>query len=157
MNIQIFSARMAAKELKSSPNKWHVVSIRGIRHTPTVHPLDFVEDSPKDMIIVRFDDISWSTDPSLGYSPPKREDVEKIFNWVDEKEPENLMVHCWAGISRSSAIAFLLSCKYEQDTKALLNPDRHKPNVIVMDYGLDILNNTVASKLYRDFILSQSP
>jgi predicted protein tyrosine phosphatase len=159
MNIQIFSAEAAAKEIRASSKKWHVISIRDCRHSVAEHPVDFVEENCDRILITRFDDITWSTNPGLGYTSPKKEDIADIFHWVETNRPVNLMVHCWAGVARSSAVAFMLSCKYNSAEEAfnLLDPDRHQPNVMVMDFGLDLLSDTEANRYYRKFILSQSP
>ena len=159
MNIQIFSAENAAKELKQHSKKWHVVSLRDVHYATGHHPLNGLEDCTKDIIVSGMDDITWSTNPSLGYTPPTKEKVEEIVNWVEERQPKNLMVHCWAGVSRSSATAFILSCKFNspEDAFNLLDPKKHMPNLMIMDYGLDLLNDTEAVKWYRKFIQLQSP
>jgi predicted protein tyrosine phosphatase len=159
MNIQIFSAENAAKELKQHSKKWHVVSLRDVKYNFGDHPLEGLDEHTKDIIVVGMDDISWSTPPSLGYTPPSREKVQKIIDWVEENQPKNLMVHCWAGVSRSSATAFVLSCLYNTPEEAfnLLNPEKHMPNLMIMDYGLDIVNDPEATKWYRKFIQLQSP
>jgi predicted protein tyrosine phosphatase len=158
MDIQIFSAENAAKELKQHSKRWHVVSLRDVKYNFGSHPLNGLHDHAKDMIVVGMDDVTWSTSNSQGYTKPSREKVQHIIDWVEEKQPENLMVHCWAGVSRSSATAFLLSCIHNTPEEAfnLLNPKKHMPNLMIMDYGLDILNDTKATKWYRKFIQLQS-
>lgn len=51
-------------------------------------------------------------DPTDGMTPPEERHVEEILafgrGW-DERAP--LLVHCFAGISRSSATAFILACE----------------------------------------------
>jgi predicted protein tyrosine phosphatase len=55
-----------------------------------------------------------------GHIEPKREMIEAILafgrGWADARP---MLIHCWAGISRSSAAAFLMACErshgYEHD------------------------------------------
>jgi predicted protein tyrosine phosphatase len=63
---------------------------------------------------VQFDDITEAMD---GFVAPSEVHVEKVLNFVrgwDRRAP--LVVHCYAGISRSTASAFAAAC--------MLNPDR---------------------------------
>src|SRR3954470_20248611 len=50
-------------------------------------------------------------DPAAGPAPPAREHIESLLafsrGW-DESRP--LLIHCWAGISRSMASAFTILC-----------------------------------------------
>jgi len=50
-------------------------------------------------------------DPTAGDNPPARDHVERLLafcrDW-DAKEP--LLIHCWAGISRSMASAYTVLC-----------------------------------------------
>lgn len=57
---------------------------------------------------VRFDDVE---SPALAHAPTLA-DIEKVVAWVD-RLPENarLVIHCTAGVSRSTAIAFALLCR----------------------------------------------
>lgn len=61
-------------------------------------------------LILKFHDI---TAPMPGYQPPVRATVESILafgkTW-DAAAP--LLIHCWAGISRSTAAAYILACEY---------------------------------------------
>lgn len=75
---------------------------------------------------------------------PTVSDIEKLFNWVDnQKNLEKLLIHCYAGRSRSPAVATLLiSRKYGIDTaikwlKAYL-PDSC-PNTEIIKLGDDML------------------
>lgn len=52
--------------------------------------------------------------------------------WVRDEELAHLVVHCEAGISRSSAIALSLATFLETDTSGILDPrKRHRPNPFV--------------------------
>src|SRR5947207_8349778 len=50
-------------------------------------------------------------DPAMGTAPPTREHVESLLLFArgwDARQP--LLIHCWAGISRSMASAFAILC-----------------------------------------------
>jgi predicted protein tyrosine phosphatase len=59
-------------------------------------------------LILRFNDINAPTEGLLGAS---QEDVESLMefarNWSGEAP---LLAHCWAGISRSPAAAYIIAC-----------------------------------------------
>lgn len=61
----------------------------------------------KDHLYLEFNDI---TAPAHGLVPPSPADVEKILafgqSW-DQRAP--MIVHCWAGVSRSTAAGYILS------------------------------------------------
>ena len=57
-------------------------------------------------------------DPSAGTAPPARQHIDALLDFTrgwDARQP--LLVHCWAGISRSMASAFTILCDR-------LGPDR---------------------------------
>jgi predicted protein tyrosine phosphatase len=63
---------------------------------------------------VSMDDI---TEPMEGYTPPSEMHVEQVLNFVrgwDRNAP--MVIHCYAGVSRSTASAFAAAC--------MLNPHR---------------------------------
>lgn len=50
-------------------------------------------------------------DPQQGSAPPAREHIDALLNFArgwDAKRP--LLIHCWAGISRSMASAYTILC-----------------------------------------------
>ena len=57
-------------------------------------------------------------DPAAGTAPPDRRHVEQLLAFTREWDARApLMIHCWAGISRSMASAFIILCDR-------LGPDR---------------------------------
>lgn len=57
-------------------------------------------------------------DPAAGTAPPAREHIERLLDFSrswDARQP--MVIHCWAGISRSMASAFTILCDR-------LGPDR---------------------------------
>lgn len=68
---------------------------------------------PERHLFLAFNDI---VDPVAGLTPPGEAHVEEFLNFVrdwDRKAP--MVIHCWAGISRSTAGAYVAACA--------LNPD----------------------------------
>jgi predicted protein tyrosine phosphatase len=68
---------------------------------------------------VAMDDI---TEPMEGYTPPSEAHVEQVLNFVrgwDRAAP--MVIHCYAGVSRSTASAFAAAC--------MLNPHRDEVEI----------------------------
>jgi predicted protein tyrosine phosphatase len=91
----------------------------GARHVVTLLRLtDRVERprhiAPENHLVLAIDDI---TSPMEGYTAPAQEHVERLIHFVgqwDRAAP--MVVHCYAGISRSTAGAYVAACA--------LNPSR---------------------------------
>jgi len=85
----------------------------GARHIVTLLRLtDRVERprqiAPKNHLVLAVDDIAM---PMEGYTVPAQEHVERLIDFVgqwDRAAP--MVVHCWAGISRSTAGAYVAAC-----------------------------------------------
>lgn len=86
---------------------------------------------------ITFDDIeaSWA-----GRKLATPQDIVRIFNWCRDKD--GIAVHCYSGVSRSSAIAYLIECLEQLPEKAIeiLNADKHSPNSHIIRIGAEILN-----------------
>lgn len=51
--------------------------------------------------------------PMEGKTPPARQHVESVLAFAERWDRATpLVVHCWAGISRSTAVAYILSCAF---------------------------------------------
>jgi predicted protein tyrosine phosphatase len=75
--------------------------------------------APENHLVISVDDIA---DPMEGFTVPATEHVERLIEFVghwDRAAP--MVVHCWAGISRSSAGAFVAACA--------LNPERDEQRI----------------------------
>ena len=94
----------------------------------------------KDVLSVTFDDVT--SDNCAPYVTPSIEDVKSILDW--SKDKDDIIVHCTAGISRSSAIAYLI--EYEKtksflDALETLNYVLHCPNKLIVCQGAAIFKN----------------
>ena len=57
---------------------------------------------------IRFDDVE---EPNLPHAPTS-EDLGKIISWVDQlPRHARIVIHCTAGVSRSTAVALALLCR----------------------------------------------
>lgn len=87
----------------------HVVSL--IMNAPLTRPDSILVD---DHLILKMDDI---IDPSDTHTIPCEDHVERLISFVTRWKRESpMVVHCYAGISRSTAAAFTAACA--------LNPKR---------------------------------
>ena len=67
--------------------------------------------------------------PSPGLRLPSQSDVDKLLDFVeawDGRDP--ILIHCWAGVSRSTAAAYIVQCALnpDADEHALANRLRAK-------------------------------
>jgi predicted protein tyrosine phosphatase len=75
--------------------------------------------APENHLVLAVDDIA---QPMDGYTVPAQEHVERLIDFVggwDRAAP--MVVHCFAGISRSTAGAYVAACA--------LNPDRDESQI----------------------------
>jgi predicted protein tyrosine phosphatase len=101
-----------------------IVRLTGASHVLTVMAkVDQVERPasvlPENHMKISFDDI---TEPMDGFVAPTAEHVEQVLSFVrswDRAAP--LVIHCYAGVSRSTASAFAAACA--------LNPHRDEMTI----------------------------
>ncbi len=103
---------------------YSTVDQTGARHIVTLLRLtDRVERpahiAPENHLVLSVDDIST---PIGGYTVPGDEHVARLIDFVGEWDrAAPMVVHCFAGISRSTAGAFVAACT--------LNPDRDETEI----------------------------
>ena len=93
----------------------HVLTVMG-KVDQVMRPVSILEANH---LKVSVDDI---TEPMQGYITPSEAHVEQVLNFArgwDRKAP--MVIHCYAGVSRSSASAFAAAC--------LLNPHRDEMEI----------------------------
>lgn len=68
-------------------------------------------------LILRFNDING---PAEGLTPAMSADIEALIAFTQSWQgPAPMLAHCWAGISRSTAAAYIIAC--------LRHPPGHEP------------------------------
>ena len=127
-------------------------------------PPAFAEFAPHHRLSLRFHDI---IDPEPGRFAPTREDVERLLAFGrDLHEPAggHLLVHCHAGVSRSTASAALILAQVHPDRPAAdaleavsrMRP-RAWPNLRILEFGDALLGRNgelvaAAAAIYRRVI-----
>ena len=104
----------------------HVISILDPDH-PT--PDGLADISSEDRIIFRFDD---ATVPGAGRIHPASSDIGKLLDWsrsLTDVRVKHLLVHCHAGISRSTAAAAIILAEKNpgRETEVFEMIDRIRP------------------------------
>ena len=81
-----------------------VISILG----PETPHRDFAGISSENHLKLTFNDINLET---AGFIAAKTSDADKLVGFINNWDQQNpLLIHCWAGISRSTASAFTALC-----------------------------------------------
>ncbi|BBM82115.1 dual specificity protein phosphatase family protein [Candidatus Uabimicrobium amorphum] len=134
MNITIRDVFQAQKLLAIKPNHYFVVSISSPRN---VHILC----GAKDILYLAFDDAEPSREKSARLATKKH--CQKALDFLRDKD--NLLVHCQAGISRSTAIVLghLLE-KFAKDYRQAIDMlfairNCAKPNKFIVGMMCEIL------------------
>jgi predicted protein tyrosine phosphatase len=94
----------ALEDAMESHHPSHIVSLLSPEHMIST-PKGF---SPERHLKLGVNDI---TDPRAGDAPPARQHIDRLLDFSrgwDQQAP--MLIHCWAGISRSMASAFTVLC-----------------------------------------------
>jgi len=139
IDITIWNFEELTRQIMEKPTGFNIVSIRS-SDLPQTKFAVFSEFSNnyEDITVECFDDI---TAPRDGYIVPTHEHIRRILKWAMDRE--RIAVHCTAGISRSSAIAYLIACHRSSPKQALkvLNPLKHSPNRLILYLGMEVLGD----------------
>lgn len=148
--------------LKNDPGFWNIISIRA-PHTPAPNL-----PRAKRVHSVLFDDAENLTEDQAWRCATEK-DVRGMLHFADECASEPLLVHCQAGLSRSSAVALVLilqrlcgNCREGVPTAVTLQRAVEillmiraaaRPNALVLRLGLDqFLPPEVAADSVRDLL-----
>ena len=133
------SSRSQVSKVTSKVGATHVLSLLDPGKRPWLHPSTPTENWK----LLNFDDIE---EPSYDRSPTK-EHVERILDWAKNLPVDTvLLVHCEAGVSRSTAAALAILVQYhglEQIDKCVdllfgVRPEA-APNRLIARYADEIL------------------
>jgi len=116
---------------------------------------------PHRRLILRFHDV---IEPQPDQIAPTREDVERLLVFgreVSETPEANLLIHCRAGVSRSTAAAALILMQANPEWPASMALDavaairpRAWPNLLILEFGGALLGRNgeiaaAAGAIYR--------
>lgn len=150
MSIIIASRRKSQELALSEPGKYNIISIL----EPNMEAPIEVSNCSKAYLPLNFHDIEYVLE---GYVHPTEQHVQEALDWARNKD--DLIVACRAGISRSSAIAYLIQCEREHHPRlatAILTL-RHHPNSLIVKLGSKLLKNPdILDEYYKwmDYYLS---
>jgi predicted protein tyrosine phosphatase len=152
MDIQIFGQRQLQARIKNGfPVKKNLISIgnpvadESDIHADEAVPQIFIETF-SDILRLSFHDTSDVTDSHADvdyFSIPRKEHVMRAIAFY-KQHPRDVAVHCWAGVSRSTAMAFgLMYVEYGDEIKALdqlfLVRPFAMPNKLILQYFDELL------------------
>jgi predicted protein tyrosine phosphatase len=105
--MEIIVSPLAAVQLLVNKHKVsHVVSLLG----PETPHRSFFGIADCNHLKLTFHDI---IEPAEGLTPPAADHVETLIGFLKARQGQDpLLIHCWAGISRSTASAFTAMCLY---------------------------------------------
>ncbi len=138
MNITICGHAKAVKILELSPNQLDVIFISNPDDKYGVSTSEKIPLLTKEFCCLLFHDISFDRG---SLTPPNQTDIEKALDFA--KGRNDLIVTCQAGISRSSATAYVIQAAELGAIDALnvLDLNIHFPNDLIIEHGSKILNN----------------
>lgn len=148
--IEIFSLEAIADLIARKRTGYNIVSIRNSNFPDSYYSVfKKYRRNYKDIHVQVFDDIESPMDELELVTP---EQIMMILAWAKDKE--RIVVHCAAGISRSSAVAYLIACSRMPPSEAIrmIDPDRHCPNDLVLFHGIKILNDISIYTEYMKWI-----
>ena len=142
--IKILSAIDCAKLLLISDLKdYYIISIRD--NVSQLEDIYKTLDNNVDLCKAMYTAVFLDTNNPFTNGAPSYINVKNILDWTKDKCKENIVVHCSMGISRSSAIAYLINyqrMKKANDAIELLNPNCHAPNKLICRHGVTYFGNT---------------
>jgi len=127
---------------RRDPGFWHSISIMEPRR-----PLASTERL-RDVLSLRFDDVENREAEEAGVTGPMANHIKDAFSFADDHWGEPLLIQCWAGLSRITALALgMLSrglfldgdeCFTEQAVELILQirPEAN-PNALVLMLALE--------------------
>jgi predicted protein tyrosine phosphatase len=143
--ITDFLTAEAHLRLPPSEHADHFLSIG----SHTVRKPRGLEDYAGNRLALTFDDILWEPTPESNMVAPSREHVQEIIDFGRTIEGGHLLVHCQAGISRSTAATLMVLAlnsapSHAKELDELVRRARPtvrvRPNDLMLEYADDILD-----------------
>lgn len=138
MAIKILGHARAVKFLEQNPDQFDVIFISDPRSSYAIKGSEKITKLAKEVCSLFFYDLISAGKET--FPGPSQEDIEKALAFA--KGRENLLVSCQAGISRSSATAYVIKAAETNPIDALdiLDKSMHIPNDFIIYHGSNILN-----------------
>lgn len=137
MKLTICGHDEAAKILAKKPNKLDIIFISSPENKYAIDGSEKIAELARESCEILFNDITFP----IGHSKtvPEEHHVQKALDFAKGKK--ELIVSCQMGISRSSAIAYLIEASIVGYEKAfdILNMKVHSPNLLVIKHGAKLL------------------
>lgn len=133
-----------AYSIKELPPNWALISINDDSREE-LFPLQ-LDRTDKRILTVKFEDIITEEVRNGRLCHPLRQDLAgQIANFIEEYKNSNHLIHCHAGVSRSSAIALYIHLKYGHKLKdnfwLLSNPNSQALGMLVREgYRMGVLS-----------------
>ncbi|MCG3148939.1 MAG: hypothetical protein PCFJNLEI_02391 [Verrucomicrobiae bacterium] len=146
-HLAVCSLAELERMLKMDARFWNVVSIRE-PHIPRPPSLRYAKRFHE----VIFDDLE-RIDYQVASTPPRSEHIAGIFRFVDAHPSEPILIHCLAGLSRSTAVTLAVIIRglfREEQSATTIAPvvaraveillrlrPQARPNALVLQFGLE--------------------
>lgn len=121
INVPIFALR----DMKELPENFVLISIN--EPEGDLYRLNFNREDPR-ILTLRFPDV---TGPIRNLTPLSHEMTLKILDFINLNKDKNFLVHCHAGVSRSSAVCLYIHLAHGHDLDANFW-ERSEPNTHVV-------------------------
>jgi len=102
----IFTSKNEA-ERRPAWHNWAVISVSGFGSQANL------KQGWYDILRLEFDDITEPEEPYVLFSEQQARDIIEFVEFCSDEKLEGILVHCFAGISRSAAVAKWISDKYD--------------------------------------------
>lgn len=126
-------------DLKSAPGLANTWADKTISLIDATTPLDLRFGDVDDHLVLKFDDVEDEKFPR--FTPPKLEDVRQLLAFTENLEDDTkLLIHCHAGLCRSTAAAFLVFVQHNvHPVDAMFEIIRQRkmawPNILIVRLG----------------------
>lgn len=134
--------------LKEEYRKFDVVLYTNSDYQTLPDRLRFIETHCKELVHLPVDDVDF---PRKTQVAPSLESVKKALDWSQGRD--KLICCCHAGVSRSSATAYLIAAREWGPKTALcvLKPQKHWPNRMIVHLGSQLLNDPLIWDTFVDW------
>jgi predicted protein tyrosine phosphatase len=99
--------------MKKLPPNWKCISVN--EEYSGYYPIGFEKGNESRILRVRFSDVTYPIKKAgfdHTFNPISGDTVQLIRNFVEENKDHNFLLHCQAGVSRSSAICLYIHIAY---------------------------------------------